>query len=590
MGCGLGENWARLAHCKSSACVHGKKCARREAKGALPPPVWAELPRSKSGVARLPSFLSLSLCFDWPEDEQPHSMAGPTTQALTQHLLSRLDADLEFLASAHLLSPADLALIRSKLAPIHAHEGLAALAVSPAPAQAQRQVPPPPPPPVRAQQQQQQQPPAKPLCRAVWDYVKTQVRPSSRELSTRSGPAHVVKRAQPDDLGFKQGDVITVDDEVNADWWRGTLDGETGLFPCNHVERIAAPSPSPTPSPAQGYAASYAVRCLSLFVPVPAAHKRTDPRLPQAAQPSWAPPAAAAAASAPSAPSFAYQQPQAYGAAPSSYGNEKASYYAPPPPPPQQQQQQPYGGYQPPAPAPAPAQQVVVQPDGAQKKHKYGKFGKQMGTAIAGGAGFGVGASALALGSKACRGRRDLTSVASLPSLAPLVLLLPPLATHAPFSVTRIPRCTRECARGTSQSRGCVPWRLARVPSTPPCGAPSRSLPLTKTDTALPSLCAVRGRPRHLLGVCARSGEGGGRGSRRISFPAQAAAWALSVGSGSSALHSVSTALRRGQSAASIRRHTHVDPQFGAKPVLRRACVVTVIPARNSTMPGKSHT
>ncbi|TNY20303.1 hypothetical protein DMC30DRAFT_397980 [Rhodotorula diobovata] len=277
-------------------------------------------------------------------------MAGPTTQALTQHLLSRLDADLEFLASAHLLSPADLALIRSKLAPIHAHEGLAALAVSPAPAQAQRQVPPPPPPPVRAQQQQQQQPPAKPLCRAVWDYVKT----------------------QPDDLGFKQGDVITVDDEVNADWWRGTLDGETGLFPCNHVERIAAPSPSPTPSPAQGYAASYA-----------------------AAQPSWAPPAAAAAASAPSAPSFAYQQPQAYGAAPSSYGNEKASYYAPPPPPPQQQQQQPYGGYQPPAPAPAPAQQVVVQPDGAQKKHKYGKFGKQMGTAIAGGAGFGVG-SALA--------------------------------------------------------------------------------------------------------------------------------------------------------------------------------------------------
>jgi len=28
---------------------------------------------------------------------------------------------------------------------------------------------------------------------------------------------------QPDDLGFKQGDVIQVLEEVNTDWWKGSL-------------------------------------------------------------------------------------------------------------------------------------------------------------------------------------------------------------------------------------------------------------------------------------------------------------------------------------------------------------------------------
>lgn len=55
-------------------------------------------------------------------------------------------------------------------------------------------------------------------ARAVWDYVKV----------------------QPDDLGFKKGDVIVLLEESNADWWKGqigqslweeqrVLDGRTGL-------------------------------------------------------------------------------------------------------------------------------------------------------------------------------------------------------------------------------------------------------------------------------------------------------------------------------------------------------------------------
>ncbi|KAG0176457.1 hypothetical protein DFQ29_006084 [Apophysomyces sp. BC1021] len=56
------------------------------------------------------------------------------------------------------------------------------------------------------------------------------------------------------DLSFRQGDVVYVTEYVNADWWRGTLNGKSGIFPQNHVKKIANPSPPikakrPTPSP-----------------------------------------------------------------------------------------------------------------------------------------------------------------------------------------------------------------------------------------------------------------------------------------------------------------------------------------------------
>ncbi|GAA5932343.1 hypothetical protein JCM1841_000854 [Sporobolomyces salmonicolor] len=290
-------------------------------------------------------------------------MEAPSQQqnACLAHLLARLNNDLEFLHSQQLLDKGDLDLIKSKLASASrrgsgrgVEDGMARMNLGAAGAGEaatglpQREASGSGVAPLMGagagpsgQQQQGKPGQGKQLCKAVWDYNKT----------------------QPDDLGFKQGDIITIEEEVNGDWWKGSLNGQTGLFPCNHVERIESAEPvraPPPPPPSQGYNPSY-----NSFTPPP---------------PSYgAPPAPAGP------PEFAYQTPQGYGAPPpgntyNQYGGGEKQSYAPPPPPPQVLVQQ-----QPP--------QVVVE---EQKKHKFGgKFGRQMGTAFAGGIGFGAG-SALA--------------------------------------------------------------------------------------------------------------------------------------------------------------------------------------------------
>ncbi|KAI8971076.1 hypothetical protein BDB01DRAFT_845282 [Pilobolus umbonatus] len=40
------------------------------------------------------------------------------------------------------------------------------------------------------------------------------------------------------DLSFKQGNIIEVTEYVNDDWWKGTVNGKTGIFPQNHVKKI----------------------------------------------------------------------------------------------------------------------------------------------------------------------------------------------------------------------------------------------------------------------------------------------------------------------------------------------------------------
>ncbi|GAA5891841.1 hypothetical protein JCM6882_007379 [Rhodosporidiobolus microsporus] len=183
----------------------------------------------------------------------------------------------------------------------------------------------------------------KPQCRAVWDYAKT----------------------QPDDLGFKTGDVITIEEEVNADWWKGSFNGQTGLFPSNHVERIAAPpsgarAPPPPPPGGPAYNPGYGA--------------------PPPPQNSYGPPS--------NAP-YAYNQPQGY-------GSEKASYAATPPP------AFPQNQYQPPPPPPAQPHYVVQQPaaplaaatpEEQKKKGRFGGFGNTLAHSAVGGAGFGVGSA-----------------------------------------------------------------------------------------------------------------------------------------------------------------------------------------------------
>ncbi|TKR68698.1 hypothetical protein L596_030943 [Steinernema carpocapsae] len=49
------------------------------------------------------------------------------------------------------------------------------------------------------------------------------------------------------DLQFKAGDIITILDRVDADWYKGTLFGRTGIFPSNFVETGTPTSNATTP-------------------------------------------------------------------------------------------------------------------------------------------------------------------------------------------------------------------------------------------------------------------------------------------------------------------------------------------------------
>lgn len=50
---------------------------------------------------------------------------------------------------------------------------------------------------------------------------------------------------QPSEAGelqFRKGDIITVLESVYKDWWKGSLKGNTGIFPLNYVEKLSDPS------------------------------------------------------------------------------------------------------------------------------------------------------------------------------------------------------------------------------------------------------------------------------------------------------------------------------------------------------------
>eukprot|EP01116_Phalansterium_solitarium_P020981 TRINITY_DN6372_c0_g1_i2.p1 TRINITY_DN6372_c0_g1~~TRINITY_DN6372_c0_g1_i2.p1 ORF type:complete len:197 (-),score=67.36 TRINITY_DN6372_c0_g1_i2:159-749(-) len=60
------------------------------------------------------------------------------------------------------------------------------------------------------------------------------------------------------ELGFDEGDVITVLAEQPSGWWRGELNGRTGMFPSNFVEQLRPdpaaklrPSPPEQPEPTE---------------------------------------------------------------------------------------------------------------------------------------------------------------------------------------------------------------------------------------------------------------------------------------------------------------------------------------------------
>ncbi|KAF8515381.1 SH3 domain-containing protein [Hysterangium stoloniferum] len=146
-----------------------------------------------------------------------------SSDALLQHIVGRMQADIDFLVSQGVLSAADGHLITSKLpsGQVSDLRTMPTPMTSPSPSpfpsapslasSARRVVPPPPPPPPTYSSQ--------PQARAIWAY-ETQ---------------------DAGDLSFAAGETIDIVEETNADWWKGrNARGETGLFPSNYVEKIAA--------------------------------------------------------------------------------------------------------------------------------------------------------------------------------------------------------------------------------------------------------------------------------------------------------------------------------------------------------------
>lgn len=48
--------------------------------------------------------------------------------------------------------------------------------------------------------------------------------------------------SEPGELQFRKGDVIAVLESVYKDWWKGSLRGQSGIFPLNYVEKISDPT------------------------------------------------------------------------------------------------------------------------------------------------------------------------------------------------------------------------------------------------------------------------------------------------------------------------------------------------------------
>ena len=48
--------------------------------------------------------------------------------------------------------------------------------------------------------------------------------------------------SEPGELQFRRGDVIAVLESVYKDWWKGSIRGQTGIFPLNYVEKLPDPT------------------------------------------------------------------------------------------------------------------------------------------------------------------------------------------------------------------------------------------------------------------------------------------------------------------------------------------------------------
>ncbi|KAI9717459.1 MAG: ESCRT-0 subunit protein hse1 [Chrysothrix sp. TS-e1954] len=64
--------------------------------------------------------------------------------------------------------------------------------------------------------------------------------------------------SEPGELQFRKGDIIAVLESVYKDWWKGSLRGQTGIFPLNYVEKLQDPTPDELQRDAQTEAEVFA--------------------------------------------------------------------------------------------------------------------------------------------------------------------------------------------------------------------------------------------------------------------------------------------------------------------------------------------
>nr|XP_019011020.1 uncharacterized protein I206_04328 [Kwoniella pini CBS 10737]OCF49801.1 hypothetical protein I206_04328 [Kwoniella pini CBS 10737] len=194
-------------------------------------------------------------------------MSQQPAQAFASHLINQTLSSIALLESLSIITSADASLIRQKipsptgpfpsLAPPSPSSSFAGLSISQSPSswtvqharddqstphhqqQQQHQIEAPHPQMAAAPTLPPRGKPAESRAKALWDFNGT----------------------EGDDLQFRSGDIIVVDEEVNEQWYRGRVipKGHTvalprsGLFPSNYIERLP-PTPfysSPPPPPMQ---------------------------------------------------------------------------------------------------------------------------------------------------------------------------------------------------------------------------------------------------------------------------------------------------------------------------------------------------
>ncbi|KAG0163804.1 hypothetical protein DFQ28_009461 [Apophysomyces sp. BC1034] len=179
------------------------------------------------------------------------------------------------------------------------------------------------------------------------------------------------------DLTFRKGDIIQVTEYVNNDWWRGTLRGQTGMFPSNYVQKMTSAPPPPPPSQTASPPPP----------PPPAGGMSPPPPSGRGNNYAYPPP--------PSSGGSGYAYPPPPPAASSGYNNypppPPATYSAPPVQPPPSYPvppSQPVQSYAPPPAQPAPA----AAPAAAEpQESKVAGFGKQLAGNVVNAATWGFG-------------------------------------------------------------------------------------------------------------------------------------------------------------------------------------------------------